>query len=133
MNFQLKQQNSFRVKEGLTDINKLVDEIQNENQVVFDNVFDLIQFLFQRKNIETEKIVEVEKIVEIEVQVERQFDDNDVFFKLSEDEQLVFQHISSSRSEKLGLPSYTNSKLAREMCFNKGTLYNYGGAFYTGL
>lgn len=57
-----------------------------------------------------------------------------IFIELNENKQLVLKTIAENRYNK----GYENSvlshsELAEKLIFNKATMYNYGGEFYTGL
>lgn len=108
-------------------VNSLTEQIHNLQQEIDDKSVQIEQLMSKLTNLEFQQ----QQTVKTELPSENPFE---IKFNLNQDEHTVITAIKENRIHKgYEDPTIDTSELARKMLLNKGTIFNYGGAFYTGL
>lgn len=108
-------------------VNSLTEQIQELQQDNDEKNVQIEQLMSKLTNLEFQQ----QQTVKTELPSENPFE---IKFNLNQDEHTVITAIKENRIHKgYEDPTIDTSELARKMLLNKGTIFNYGGAFYTGL
>lgn len=102
-------------------LSRFVSEFETEDKS-FENIF------IQAVDIALRPLPEAPTV---EVYKEKELTENQLLIECSDNELKVLERIQKNRSRKLPQPEPIPN-LLKSMAFNKGTLYNRSGCFYTG-
>jgi len=112
---------------NLEIVNSLTEQIQELKQDNDEKNIQIEQLMSKLTNIELQN----QQVVKTELPSENPFE---IKFNLNQDEHTVIHAIKDNRIQKgYEDPNIELSELARKMLLNRGTIFNYGGEFYTGL
>lgn len=116
------------------DIQDHLNSFVNQNEVPLEaTTLDVV------KNALTKEptIVEVEKVIEVPAEVKpTNTQTNEHTFIFTDEQEGLMTDINSNRNKKLTskeLQAESFNDTVLNMLFNEGTIYNFGGNFYTGL
>ncbi len=113
--FELNPEISAKIDE----FNKATNSNEVMLEIVMSNAIDLALI---------EKPAEI-----IEKEVPKKLSENEILIELSDDECLIVDAIAENRAKKLKNEPVTRSEMVHKLALTKSTVFNWSGAFYTGL
>ena len=118
-----------------TEINTVLEQIQNDNNIVFSGAKDALLWLVRNQAVKQDVSPENTPVIptpEI-VEVERKLGENEHIITFSPDQETILNAIAENRAKKSGKTPLKPSDQVKDMAFQKHVLEDHWGNYYTGL